>query len=738
MKISIAGILMCFLLSSPLLLAQPERQAENWHIGKGISISFATGVPQLNGPSAMDAFEGVVSLSDTSGNLLFYTNGGGRPPGNGGPDGTDQSPGIIWNRNHDVMYDMRGAEGGGFSARQSSIAMPDPAGQAGLYYLFTMEEAEFNIGGSITGQPQGRGLSFFLIDMNANGGLGAVPVPDRRVFTPAYEGLDATPMADGSGYWIVCHDDGPSNGQIVVVPLTASGGVGTPVSYPQNEAVGGRLVFSPDGQWLYNAGRLLSFDNTTGVIGAAAFTFPNASTAACFTPDSRFLYYTEGRPALGEIIVRYDISNFSSIDVERLATTANETVLQIAGFQIGPNGNIYFVEERFGSGTPAYGLSEITCVSSPAPSVTRLLLDLSQPGDETFRPQSLPNYVDAIFQRQVVADTLVLDTLVARGCPERGLTLRPREAGTDFSWSDGSNTDSLLVTLPGTYCVTVTGGCQPTIDCQEVSIVAPDVMGQIVEEIDNGCDGLEYRYIFTSDLPILSGTVSYSAQSEQTPYRTIELTGADTILLPAPIQARTDIVIIQVNNLCGATTIPVDFSNFPDERFAPFFMVESTAALCSGLEFSLEVVNDGALAISRIEWNDGNTENPRTFLANPAEEYLATVINECGDSTELRFDDPIAEVCDCKGKVPEVITPNGDGTNDIFRLFSNCAAENYTLIVFNRWGQAVFESTNPDQGWDGTIDGNPQNMDTYLFRMVFRLPGVDELQVREGQFSLVR
>ncbi|MEL7162587.1 MAG: hypothetical protein AAFN92_17655, partial [Bacteroidota bacterium] len=109
--------------------ADPARQAENWHFGQGISLTFADGGPRLNGFSAMDAFEGVVSQSDTLGNLLFYTNGGGRPVGNGGPDNPDQSPGIIWNRNHEVMYDMRGEEGGGFSARQSSIALPDPAGR---------------------------------------------------------------------------------------------------------------------------------------------------------------------------------------------------------------------------------------------------------------------------------------------------------------------------------------------------------------------------------------------------------------------------------------------------------------------------------------------------------------------------------------------------------------------------------------------------------------------------------
>ena len=88
--------------------------------------------------------------------------------------------------------------------------------------------------------------------------------------------------------------------------------------------------------------------------------------------------------------------------------------------------------------------------------------------------------------------------------------------------------------------------------------------------------------------------------------------------------------------------------------------------------------------------------------------------------------------------VPEVITPNGDGTNDFFKIFYTQTAdvEDFTLTIFNRWGQKVFTSTDIDEGWDGTVNGTPQNMDTYLFVSKFRLNG--EEREREGQFSLIR
>ena len=86
--------------------------------------------------------------------------------------------------------------------------------------------------------------------------------------------------------------------------------------------------------------------------------------------------------------------------------------------------------------------------------------------------------------------------------------------------------------------------------------------------------------------------------------------------------------------------------------------------------------------------------------------------------------------------IPELITPNGDGVNDVFRLFYTGCAENYQLTVFNRWGQKVFTTNEPDRGWDGTVNGEAQNMDTYLYLASFLLNGVQMKE--EGQFYLIR
>jgi hypothetical protein len=124
-----------FALSSLTILAQKE--ANVWHFGFGSGLDFNSGeAVQITG--AMATNEGCTAYCDSAGTLLFYSNGGGRIPGGG------QDPGHIWNRNHEVMYNMQGIEGGGFSAAQSSIITPAP-GEPNMYSLFTVDEVEHYI-----------------------------------------------------------------------------------------------------------------------------------------------------------------------------------------------------------------------------------------------------------------------------------------------------------------------------------------------------------------------------------------------------------------------------------------------------------------------------------------------------------------------------------------------------------------------------------------------------------------
>lgn len=90
----------------------------------------------------------------------------------------------------------------------------------------------------------------------------------------------------------------------------------------------------------------------------------------------------------------------------------------------------------------------------------------------------------------------------------------------------------------------------------------------------------------------------------------------------------------------------------------------------------------------------------------------------------------VVPTVECIVKVYKVITPNGDGKNDYFKINGlDCGTNNInTLQVFNRWGNKVFESDNysPATFWDGTYNGNSVPDGTYFYILKVPSANIDE------------
>jgi gliding motility-associated-like protein len=72
--------------------------------------------------------------------------------------------------------------------------------------------------------------------------------------------------------------------------------------------------------------------------------------------------------------------------------------------------------------------------------------------------------------------------------------------------------------------------------------------------------------------------------------------------------------------------------------------------------------------------------------------------------------------------IPNTFSPNGDGVNDIFYLRGSGLFRINSLMVFNRWGEIVFEKknlsiNNPLDGWDGTYKGKKAKPDVYIYQI---------------------
>ncbi|WP_299460288.1 gliding motility-associated C-terminal domain-containing protein [uncultured Microscilla sp.] len=87
-------------------------------------------------------------------------------------------------------------------------------------------------------------------------------------------------------------------------------------------------------------------------------------------------------------------------------------------------------------------------------------------------------------------------------------------------------------------------------------------------------------------------------------------------------------------------------------------------------------------------------------------------------------------------KARNMITPNGDGNNDIWRIDNVLAVDNHEVMVFNKAGQVVFKTTDYSIPWDGTQQGKPLPQGVYYYNLVLEHQGVKEK--KSGFITLVR
>ena len=109
------------------------------------------------------------------------------------------------------------------------------------------------------------------------------------------------------------------------------------------------------------------------------------------------------------------------------------------------------------------------------------------------------------------------------------------------------------------------------------------------------------------------------------------------------------------------------------------------------------------------KWQDGATASSYTIVHGG--NYQVSFTSKCGTFVRnITINERI-----CTVGFPTAFTPNGDGRNDIFKVLNGYDVSQYHCVIFNRWGQIVFESSDPQRGWDGTINGRQADIGVYLW-----------------------
>ena len=93
----------------------------------------------------------------------------------------------------------------------------------------------------------------------------------------------------------------------------------------------------------------------------------------------------------------------------------------------------------------------------------------------------------------------------------------------------------------------------------------------------------------------------------------------------------------------------------------------------------------------------------------------------------------------CEGVLfaPNSFTPDNSGVNDIFRVIGdNITFE--SLVIYNRWGEILFQSYDPNVGWDGTYGNNIVKDDIYIYKVEYYECESPEKKIKMGYVTILK
>lgn len=176
------------------------------------------------------------------------------------------------------------------------------------------------------------------------------------------------------------------------------------------------------------------------------------------------------------------------------------------------------------------------------------------------------------------------------------------------------------------------------------------------------------------------------------------------------------------------------------DRPAPNFSFTQQAALCVGDQGRTQLVANGANNL-QFRWlgSDGRplSDTARILPVSQVGNYILRVTDPVGCTASATAS--VINQCEPRVNVPDAFSPNSDGINDQFQVFSNYITD-YEMRVYNRWGEVIFVSTNPEQKWDGTYRGSDYPSMLYPYIVTYKsesFPDRGKL-VKRGSVLLVR
>ena len=698
-----------------------QHESDFWYFGDYAGLDFSSGNPEPIADGVLKNYEGSAVASDTTGSLLFYTNGI-----------------TVWNKNHEIMVNGTNLMGDS-SSSQSAIIVPYPDKDS-IFYIFTADDLH----NSKNKEYITDGFRYSIVNMNKSLGLGEVTTKNILLLDSVTEKNSAVLHQNNKDIWVVTHEWGTNDFYAWLVdedglnPVPVISSIG---SFHQGSGNSlGYLKFSPDGNKLVLAilfsskYEILDFDRSTGIVSnriSIYFTFPETAYGCEFSPDGSKLYLTTQYK-----LHQADMDAGNETDIRNSVTEIGEFDTPVGALQLAKNGKLYITTDN------SEYLSVVNQPNEFLPTCDlekyKIFLDgrLSRLG--------LPNFIQSYFKEPFIKalstcyndptmfsiqNILDIDSVVWNfDDPLSGAFNSSKELNPDHIFT---NSGIFKVTLTVWYNNVDTHCFQNVkiVPLPELNI-GNDTILCVAENFEINAYHKHYSYLWNdlstdSILNVLSNgkywvdienvyTACKNSDTINVGFSEIPFVdiGTDTsfcenssYLIDAYNENYTytwqdgsheaKFIAFDEGNYFVKVTNEFGCENSDSvlliHELIPIFDFPEDTTLCEGFVFGL---NPGIEDVDYL-WQDGSTES--SFFIYESGNYKLITENRCGtwtDSIRVNY-----EFCGDL-HIPNVISPNSDGINDLF-FIRGIESSTWQLVIYNRWGQEVIRYQDYDNSWAG-------------------------------------
>lgn len=318
-------------------------------------------------------------------------------------------------------------------------------------------------------------------------------------------------------------------------------------------------------------------------------------------------------------------------------------------------------------------------------------------------------WVDVSYGRCISRDTLTVDfePLLDLGpdtsiCAYVSYSLTSPITGNTYAWSNGATTAGILITQDGNYVLTVTTAYCVQSDAVQVTLLS-------IPEVDLGPDSV-----------LCEGeTITLDAGNPGANYTWSNGSNGQTL---TAISSAAYSVLVDDGFCVGSDTVLITVTDFDN--------LQSLLSICNSFEVVLKAQKGG----TGFLWSTGATTSSIT-VADTGVYWVETKVGRCSvrDTMTVEGAPGFSQVW-----LPKAFSPNGDGKNDKFFGYGE-HLDVYSLKLYNRWGQTVFETNDAGLGWDGKFNGEEAPADLYVYKVNYLTPCSNKRSTeRMGTVMLIR